>query len=151
MIKLQLLNKRHYNSIIPFMLSQLDMQGSRLICWQFEQIVVYDVFSRRKFFYTHFKLERPWAAFSVIKNIFVLFGGQCVDHNELNGAKDKSEFQVMPYQMLPGAECDFKPLPESRLHFPRRRHVCVSDQQEWIYILGSSMMDASNKMERYSI
>lgn len=86
------MNKRHYNSIIPYMLYQLDVFGSRLVCWQFEQIVMYDVFSRKRSFFTHFKLERTWAAFAVIKNKFVLVGGLDTDHNALNDAKNKSEF-----------------------------------------------------------
>lgn len=118
-IQLQLLDRRHYDAIIPLMLYQLiNTLGSRLVCWQFESIVVIDVLTRRKHFYSHFKLERQHSAFAVIGLRFVLFGGNCPDHNSLHTGKDASVYQIIPYLMDPktdNAEKMFQPLPEARM------------------------------------
>ena len=50
-IQMQSLNRRHYKVLIPRFLYTLDVFNSKLIYWQFEQIVVYDVFARKCSFY----------------------------------------------------------------------------------------------------
>ena len=75
-IQLQLLDTRHYKAIIPLMMYQLiNSLGSRLVCWQFESIVVIDVLTKRKHFFNHYYLERQHSAFAIVGLRFVLFGG----------------------------------------------------------------------------
>lgn len=58
-IHLQLLDRRHYEQLIPMMFYSMSSQvGSRLICWQFEQIVCYDLLTRQQHFFCHDWLER---------------------------------------------------------------------------------------------
>ena len=75
-IRLQSLNRRHYESIIPSMLYNVTIFGTRLISWQFEQIVVYDIFMRRCYFFSHHLLEKRNPSFAVVKNLFVIVGGK---------------------------------------------------------------------------
>ena len=66
-IFLQQLNRRHYDAIIPQMhYAMMSSLGSRIICWQFEQIVVYDVLTRTRHFFTDYRLERHYAAFACV-------------------------------------------------------------------------------------
>jgi hypothetical protein len=91
---------------------------------------VCDVLTKRKYYYSNFKLERHFAAFAVVGLKFYLFGGQCGDHNSLHSGKDSSEYQIIPYQMnakADNAEKMFEPLEEGRLLFPRVRSACITD------------------------
>ena len=54
--------------------------------------------------------------------------------------------------MMKNKVLDFEPEPEVFLHQPRRKHTCVSDNNRFIYILGSSVhKEASLSMERYDV
>jgi hypothetical protein len=81
----------------------MSLFGSRLVCWQFEQLVVHDVLSRQKHFFNHFNLERSLAAFAFVNNTAYLIGGVCTDRNQVvsevisQRKMVRSERQIIPY------------------------------------------------------
>lgn len=80
------------------MLYQLMSQvGSRIICWQFEQFVIFDVLTRERHFYQNYKLERSYACFTFVNSKAYLIGGQDDDHNSLHDGKNLSYYQIMPF------------------------------------------------------
>lgn len=57
------------------MLYNVNVFSSRLIFWQFEQIVVFDIFLRKTFYFNHHLLERRAPSFALVRNLFVVVGG----------------------------------------------------------------------------
>lgn len=57
------------------MLYNVNIFGSYLICWQFEQIVLIDIFNRKSHFFVHSFLERRNPSYAVVRELFILVGG----------------------------------------------------------------------------
>jgi hypothetical protein len=80
------------------MLYEVNVFGSRLITWAFQQIVVYDIFQRKTFFYSDHLTEKFHPSFAVVRDVFVLIGGSGSDEEDVK-AGQTSEFQIVPYRL----------------------------------------------------
>lgn len=75
-IKIQALNKRHYNAIIPHMLYIMNSFGQKLISLNQRQLAVYNIPMRTQRFFNHYSLnDLSYASFAVVKETVIIVGG----------------------------------------------------------------------------
>jgi len=137
------------------MLSHVNVFNSRLIFWQFEQIVMFDIFQRKSYFYSHHLLEKRSPSFALVRNLFVVVGGSG-DDDGIDDPRKTSMYQIIPFRLKVNQatrkvdpHCLFQQEPMSYLKYPRRRHCCVTDGEKYIYILGGDTI--KDKVERYDV
>jgi hypothetical protein len=86
-IKIQALNKRHYEVIIPSMLYELNCFGQRLVSLNQRQLAIYNIPMRTKYFLNHPNLnDLSYASFAVIKETVIITGG--IDYLEESGVEN---------------------------------------------------------------
>ena len=95
--------------------------GSRIVCWQFEQIVIYDVLTRQSHFFTDYRLERQFSAFTLVAQTVYLIGGW-------DEFTEDSRRQIIPYAFdsrmkFAALDCRYE------LQVPRLRATALSDSQ----------------------
>jgi len=61
------------------MLYNVNIFSANLICWQFEQIILIDIFNRKSHFFSHSHLERRNPSYAVVRELFILVGGSGED------------------------------------------------------------------------
>jgi hypothetical protein len=115
--------------------------GSRIVCWQFEQIVIYDVLTRQSHFYTDYRLERQFSAFALVSRTVYLIGGR-------DEFTEDSRRQIIPYTFdsrmnFAALDCRYE------LQVPRLRATALSDSQQYIYVLGTSVKPFQRSVEKF--
>lgn len=166
-IVMQLLNRRHYDQLIPTMLYKLNSFGQRLISFNRRQLTLYNIPMRTKYFFNNPSLnDLSYASFAVLNETQVhIIGGMDAEGGAVgtDGGLAVPSYHQMLIIEVPIYQKQLKKLSlnteDNQLNLkitqgpqtihPRQRHACVSDGFRFLYLLGSQFARAAKEVERY--
>jgi hypothetical protein len=78
------------------------------------------------------------------RGLFVITGGACEDHNSEHTGKELSQYQILPFEIKNEREAltgkmkaCAKQLGGCWAKHPRQRHLSVTDNERYVYLIGS--------------